>query len=128
MNIATVAAVCILFSAVILLLRQYKPEYALVVTAAASGVVLVYLLSYIFPVAEEIRTVLQNTGVNNEHFTAVFKAIGICYTAQFAGDICRDFGQTSLAGKVELAGKVAILALSLPMIREILQIALQLIE
>lgn len=128
MSIATVAAVCILFSAVILLLRQYKPEYAILVAAAASGAVLVYLLSFIFPVVQEIHTVLQNVGVNNAHFTAVFKAIGICYTAQFAGDICRDFGQTSLAGKVELAGKVAILALSLPMIREILQIALQLIE
>lgn len=127
MNIASIAAICILFSAVILLLRQYKPEYAMLVAAAASGAVLVYLLSYIFPVIQEIHTVLDTVGINHAHFTAVFKAIGICYTAQFAGDICRDFGQNSMAGKVELAGKIAVVALSLPLMKEILQIALQLI-
>ncbi len=127
MNIVTVAGICIMFAAIILLLRQYKPEYAMLVAAAASGVVLVYLLSFVFPIIEEIQSVLNTVGINKEHFTTVFKALGVCYTAQFAGDICRDFGQTSIAGKVELAGKIAVLALSLPMVKEILQISLQLI-
>lgn len=127
MNIATLAGICVLLSAVVLLLRQYKPEYAMLVTAAGSGAILVYLLSYIFPVVEEIRTVLQKVGADNAHFSAVFKAVGVCYIAQFAGDICRDFGQTSLAGKVELAGKVSVIALSLPLMKEILQIVMGLL-
>ena len=95
--------------------------------AAASGAVLIYLLSLIFPVIEEIREILAQAGVNNEHFIAVFKAVGICYIAQFAGDICRDFGQSSIAGKIDLAGKIAVVALSLPLMKEILQMTLQLI-
>lgn len=127
MNITSVAGICILFAAVILLLKQYKPEYAMLAAAAASGALLVYLLSLIFPVIQEIREILAQAGVNNEHFTAVFKAVGICYTAQFAGDICRDFGQTAIAGKIDMAGKIAVVALSLPLMKEILQMTLQLI-
>ena len=127
MSITTIAGVCILFAAIIILLKQYKPEYAMLAAAAASGALLIYLLSFVFPAMEEIQNVLSGVNINNGHFTVVLKSVGICYVAQFAADICRDFGQTSVAGKIELAGKIAVVTLSLPLIKEIMQITLQII-
>ena len=127
MSITTIAGICILFAAIILLLKQYKPEYAMLAAAAASGTLLIYLLSFVFPAVEEIQNILSGVNVNNEHFTLVLKSVGICYVAQFAADICRDFGQTSVASKIELAGKIAVVTLSLPLIKEIMQITLQII-
>ena len=42
-------------------------------------------------------------------------------------DSCRDFGFASLGAKAELAGKCAVLALSLPLLSEVLSTALELV-
>ena len=57
----------------------------------------------------------------------MFKTLGICFLAQFAADSCRDAGESALASKVELAGKISILVLSLPLFEDIAQTALGLI-
>ena len=51
----------------------------------------------------------------------MLKVIGTAYLAQFAADLCRDAGESAVAGKVELAGRVLILALCLPVLMSILE-------
>ena len=63
----------------------------------------------------------------NEYTMVIIKALGICYVTQLASDTCQDAGERAMAGKIELAGRVAVLLLSLPMFSSILQIALELI-
>jgi stage III sporulation protein AD len=47
--------------------------------------------------------------------------------AQFAADACRDAGESALASKMELAGKITILILALPLFEKITQTAVGLI-
>ena len=76
---------------------------------------------------EELAGIFQKSNLDNSVFKAVLKALGLCYITNFASDTCRDFGQTSLASKVELAGKISIVILTLPLINSILSVALELI-
>jgi stage III sporulation protein AD len=57
----------------------------------------------------------------------LFKTLGLCFLAQFAADSCRDAGENALASKVELAGKLAIVILALPLFEKITSTALALI-
>ena len=83
--------------------------------------IFVYLLFYFYKSAIFL-------GFDNYIFKTVLKSLGICYITSFSADMCKDFGQTSLAGKIELAGKIAVVVISIPLINEILNSALELIE
>ena len=46
---------------------------------------------------------------------------------QTAADVCRDAGQTALAGKLELGGRLALLIVALPLFRRLLDLAMEII-
>ena len=58
----------------------------------------------------------------------MFKALGICLLSQLAADACRDAGENAMAEKAELAGKVFLLLLALPLFEKIAELALTLIN
>lgn len=123
----TVVAVVIIAAVMILLVKKYSPEYALVVTIAASGTVLIFLIVAFKEVFGTITDLFEKSGLDKGVFQVVLKALSLCYLSEFASDVCRDFGQTSLASKVELAGKISIIALTFPLIGQILTAVTELI-
>jgi len=118
-----------------LIVRQIKPEFAVFVQLG--GILMVALLTFsslqqlIGGVQEILQYALLGTdnllGGNNA-FTMLVQALGICITTQIAADICRDSGSSSLANIVELGGRLLILALTLPMLMSIAQLAVGLIR
>ena len=123
----TVVAVVIIAAVMILLVKKYSPEYALVITIAASGTVLIFLIVAFKEVFGTITGLFEKSGLDKGVFQVVLKALGLCYLSEFASDVCRGFGQTSLASKVELAGKISIIALTFPLIGQILTAVTELI-
>lgn len=110
-----------------LFIRRYAPEYALL-TAVASGCVILLLIIISFSgLISEIKSIFSSSGLDDGILKTVLKGLGVCYLTSFATDVCRDFGQTSLGAKVELAGKVTIVLLTLPLIKMIIRTATELI-
>ena len=58
----------------------------------------------------------------------MFKSLGITYLTVFAADTCRDAGQNSLAAKVELAGRMAVVAAALPLVKRVVSIVTELLK
>ena len=127
MAFTAVIGICVLTATVTLFIRQYRPEYSLAVTAAAGCVIMLIILSGMTGLIGDLRELFEATGLNGTVFKIVLKSLGICYITSFAADLCKDFGQTSLAGKIELAGKATIVMLTMPLIKQILKSALELI-
>lgn len=121
-----VTVMCLMASVLILLIKKYSPENALTVTLAAVSVILLFIFLSTSDLFTEIRYLFDSFGLDPEIVKITLKALGICYITCFAADICRDFGQTSLASKVELAGKVTVVLLTLPFVKQILQVATEL--
>ena len=59
------------------------------------------------------------------YFTAVLKITGIAYITEFGAEICRDAGEGAIAAKVEMAGKVIIVALAIPVISSLIDLVLR---
>lgn len=127
MNLAGLLALCVLAALICIILSSYKKEFAIIVAISAGVIIIIFLFSYVSPYIEKLFDLLTATGIETEYFTVIFKALGISLVTQFAADICRDFGQTSLASKAEFIGKCAIFILSVPLLENILSIALTLI-
>ncbi len=70
----------------------------------------------------EIQVIAESSGIKSEYIEIMLKGLGICYLTQFSSDICIDFGQTSLASKIELCGKITLAALSIPLLLALIEI------
>jgi stage III sporulation protein AD len=126
-NVVAVAGIVLIAAVLSVMLKKYHPEYSILISLMAGVVILYLVLSQIGPAVAQIRNLLSAAGLSSEYGVILLKALGVCFLTQFAADSCRDAGEAALAAKVELAGKLTIVLLSLPLFEEISQTALSLI-
>lgn len=122
-NVTTVILFCIISAILALVLRQHKPEFAMVLSMVCSVVVILYLLEGIGQIKEELTRILATAALPADLLEVVFKGLGICILSELAGQSCRDAGEGAIAVKAELAGKIAITLLSMPLFYKLLNIA-----
>lgn len=128
MWIIAAAAAGLVGTVLALILGQYRPEFRMLVTAAVTLLLMAMVLEQLSPVLEQLRSTMELTGLTGDYAAILFKAVGICLLTQLAGDVCRDSGESSIASKIELAGRAAILLIALPMIQEVLDWAWELMN
>lgn len=104
--------------------RQYKKEYAVLVGLATVTVILFFMLDTLADAIGQISLLTEKSGVDARYFAAVIKVVGVAYVTQFGAEILRDSGENAIALKVELAGKVFILGLTLPIVAEFLEVCI----
>jgi len=97
------------------LLRSTQPAYALVLTVSAGVLILGAVLVEAIPIVEHITALLSRAVPDGVYTETLIKALGIAVLTQSTADVCRDAGETALAGKTELAGNVLLLLCGLPL-------------
>ena len=110
------------------LFRQHKPEYAPLISLAAGLAVVFLLLGQLEPIFFQMEEILQQAGIGTEYIAVLLKSLGICYITQLAADTCRDAGESAIASKMELAGKITVLTLAVPYFTGMLQTVGELIR
>ncbi|MCI8652563.1 MAG: stage III sporulation protein AD [Angelakisella sp.] len=123
-----VAVFCITGAALSLVLRQYRPEYAVLVSLGCSVVVLLWVITGVAQVMDELNSLLENSLLSRELVQVVMKCLGVCILTELAAQTCRDAGENAIAAKAELAGKVTLVLVSLPLFQRLLQVAGELLE
>ena len=121
MNLYAVCGFLLAALCINLLLRRLSPEFA-PLTVAASGILLaVYLLREAANTVGTLSEIAAQYGLSG-WFSLLLKALAIAVACQLTSALCRDCGESALAEKAELAGKLAILALTLPVVRQLLDL------
>lgn len=128
MELTAIAGVVVVAAFLAVLLRQQRPEQAMAIGLLAGIGVLVLVLTKALPTISSIKEMLDSSSLPGDYGVILFKALGICLLTQLAADTCRDAGETALAGKAELAGKVGLVMLSLPLFQKIADLAISLIN
>lgn len=114
MDVLRLAVFAILAASLALLVRAHRPEMAMQVALIAGIMILIFALGELTGVMDGIRAMAERYGIAAEYIGILAKIIGIAYLAQFAAQTCKDAGESALAAKVELGGRVMILAAALP--------------
>ncbi|MGN0543267.1 MAG: SpoIIIAC/SpoIIIAD family protein [Acutalibacteraceae bacterium] len=128
MDIFKIVFLGILTALLYALLRQLKPETAPLVVLAGAAVIIIALTDGLLGISEEIDGMMELAGLEKENVSILMKSLGICVVTQFAADICYDNSCSSIAAAVELAGRVGAIALAMPMIKTVAQLAIGLIN
>ena len=121
MNLIQVIALSVLVAMLGLVLKNQRPELALQLGIAAGALILLLVADQLVGVISEIEKISAEFGLQSDQLLVVIKVIGMAYLAEFGVQICKDAGENAMAGKVELAGKVMILAAAIPVVSALLQ-------
>ncbi len=110
------------------LVKQLKPEMAPLTAIGAAAIILVAITESLLDATGALEEMLVLSGLEKQNVSLLIKALGICIVTQFASDICRENSASSIATAVELAGRLGMLMLALPMIETVARIAIGLIN
>jgi Stage III sporulation protein AC/AD protein family. len=124
-NVFGLFGIVVVCALVIVTIRRHNPEHAFAVTLGCMCVAVIYLLSQITGTVLEITELAGS--VQMEKIDVLLKAVGISIVGQLMSDVCKDYGQTSLSGIVSLAGRFAIVIIAMPLFKDLIALAAELV-
>lgn len=127
-GLTAVIGLALVGTMVVVLLRQYRPEFGLLISIGTGILLFLTSMQILSPVLDVVERTLELVGLSSGYGSLLFKAVGICFLTQLAVDLCRDVGESAIAAKVELAGRASVLLLSLPMAAAVLEWAADLLS
>lgn len=126
MEIVQIVALGLIVTVLALVLKEQKPIFAFLLISFTGIVIFLFLLGKISSVIHMLETLADRSKVNHVFFVTILKIIGIAYIAEFGAQVVRDAGQESIASKIELAGKILIMVMAIPIITVIIETVLNL--
>ena len=106
--------------------RQFNNAAGMNVALAGGAFILLSIIAKVSGVAAS--SVAASGGLDGESVAVIVKAIGIAYTTQIAAALCRDLGETALAVKTELVGRIMLMTLAVPLILKITEMLTELVR
>ncbi|MCL2638520.1 MAG: stage III sporulation protein AC/AD protein family [Oscillospiraceae bacterium] len=122
MNITALVGLGLVAAVLSIILRQYNREFGLYIPLLAGIIILVAVITAMRPALDTVNNLMSAAGMNNIYGQTLLKGLAVCYLTQLATDACKDAGETAIAGKLELAGKIAIVILSLPLFNSLVEL------
>lgn len=110
-----------------MLVKQTKPEIAMIISIAGSVLIIVMAVDALNSVISSFYQIFETTGVDTTLLTPLFKIIAIGYITEFGANICLDAGASSVADKVLFAGKLIILLVALPIVMTVIDMVVALL-
>lgn len=128
MNIFAITGAAIAAASISIIIRRYNKEYGLYISLAVSVLIFAAVLGSLSPVISLIKSLSEAAGTSSIYIAILFKALAVCYITRLASDCCKDCGENAIASRIDFAGKIAILLISVPLFEAILEIVKELID
>jgi len=109
------------------LLKEHKPEFKIYVSIVVGIIIFFIAADKLKEFIYLINKLAQKIDINKNFIGILLKITGISILTEFAVSICKDSGETSIASKIDLGGKIIILSMSIPIITSLLEVLLDLL-
>lgn len=124
MDIFKITAFAVCGAVLSLVLKEYKPSIAVCLGILCALLLFFEVLGQINYIFVSVNTIASGLSVNREYMETIIKIIGVSCISRFGTEICRDAGQNAIATNLELAGKIIIVVLSLPLLVSVINLIL----
>lgn len=126
-NVIKIIGIGIIALISIIIIKQYKPEFAIYISIIAGILILFMVLDKLGAVINLLKSISEKSGINNEFLELLLKITGIAFLSEFAISLCKDSGEGAIASKIEIGSKVIIISMSVPIISSLLEVVLKLL-
>jgi stage III sporulation protein AD len=114
MDIFKVLGVGLIGALIGLFLKDGKPEFVIFSVMATGVMILIFVLNSLTDVVDAFNALVDKTNIDERLFSGILKIIGIGYVTEYSAEVCNDMNFASIAGKIQLAGKITIFLMALP--------------
>ncbi len=127
MEIIKIVGIAIIALIIIILLKQYRPEFAVYISLLTGVLILTLVIDKLEGIIELIQSIVNKTEINTSFIILLIKITGIAFLSEFAVSICKDSGEAAIASKIELGSKIIIISMSIPILSSLLEIILEIL-
>ncbi len=121
MIVFRIVAIALIASVLILVIKQEKPEIAFLLSLVCGLIIFILVVNQIAQVIDLLLQLSTRANINQVYLNTIFKIIGIAYIGEFGAEITRDAGESALAAKIELAVKIIIMFIALPVMVSLIE-------
>lgn len=96
--------------------KSGKSEYGIYISIALSIIVFAGILEHLETLIDTMRRIGEYINIDSLYIKILLKMLGITYVCEFASSICKDAGYQTIAGQIEIFGKLSVFVLSMPVL------------
>ena len=127
MEIIKIIGIGLVSLIIIILLKQYKPEFAMYISLLACILIITLIIDKLTGIVSLIQSISDKANINSQFLSLLIKITGIAFLSEFAVSLCKDSGEGAIASKIELGSKIIIISMSIPIISSLLEIILEIL-
>ena len=116
MDIIKIIGIGLISLVITIIVKQYKPEFAVYISLIAGALILMLVFDKLSEVIKLLNNLASKSAINSKFISLLIKITGIAILTEFAVSICKDSGETAIANKMDIGGKIMIIAVSVPII------------
>ncbi len=90
MEIIKIVSIGIIGVILIILLKQYRPEFSIYISLLIGVFILVLVMDKLTGIIELIKSISNKANINNQFILILLKMTGIAFLSEFAVSICKD--------------------------------------
>lgn len=121
MDIIKIIGIGLISLVITIIVKQYKPEFAVYISLMAGALILMLVFDKLSEVIKLLNNLASKSAINSKFISLLIKITGIAILTEFAVSICKDSGETAIANKMDIGGKIMIIAVSVPIISSLLE-------
>lgn len=101
-------------------LKALKPDYSVYLCLGFSLLIFSFVAEKLSVIMDGLQAVQDCLPLKAGYLQILMKIVGITYIAEFASDLCKDAGYQTIAGQIQIFGKLSVLAVSIPVLTALL--------
>ena len=127
MEVVKIIGIALVSVIIIIILKQYKPEFAIYISILSGILILLLVMDKLTGIINLLESLADKASINSTFLVLLIKITGIAFLSEFAVSICKDSGEGAIASKIEVGTKIIIIAMSIPIISSLLEIILEIL-
>lgn len=128
MNLIAVSFAAVIVVLIAIKIKDMDSGYGVILSMAGCVMVMYFVVSIFRQIADYIDRITAYISVNITYIDVILKMIGLAYVCQFSSDLCRDAGYNAIASQVEMAGKISLILLSMPVLMSVIDLVVKIVE
>lgn len=127
MDIIKIIGIGLISLIIIIIIKQYRPEFTIYISIIAGVLILTLTMDKLVGIINILTALNNKTGLNAQYLGILLKITGIAILTEFAVSICNDAGESAIATKIDLGGKIIIISISIPIIVALLELVVKIL-
>ena len=127
MDLIKVIGIAFLTLIFTIILKEYKKDFAIYAVIIGGALILLNSLETFKNIIDFINRLSNKSNISSDFIKLLIKITSISILLEFAISICKDSGESAIANKIDLGGKIIVISMSIPVISTMLNGLLELL-